>query len=598
MKKTAARQKQSRRKASNSPIRATLQELLKEENVNASPEEILAALVEEYGVEAIMDLIAQMSGPVEEMSAPEADEARDVEDPAAEADASELQGSGEALPPDLVEAFKKLLALAGRSKKPSKRRHVPDDDDDDDDELDRRVRALERQARREQSQSRSQQHAAPNDLYPIAPRGTGSRIEVMSRFDGMTPEQMALGYILLEANQPRALRGRMSPVSQEYLKEMTYKTAVGIERGDSELNDPEIRKNFVRKDGRAIRANEVMQTDDAGVGLEWVKDLQGTTMWETIRQNTPVWDRAIALGMDNAEIPQGYNAETIPLEGADPSWYVAPGTTDIDTSSGMATPTFATSKIGTGEKAVNVAKLSVAMVFQQELVEDSIVPIVQEAQRKIQVTSAEQIEMILLRGDVTLTANSNINLIDGTPASAPTRPAYTLLDGWAHLPLVVNTANARDAGATLDEDDYLLLLPLLGPEGKYATDLDRVMFVVDNSTYFASLRIAALKTHDVFTNATIENGVLTRIWGIEVLRSAQLGKANTNGMISGTGSNNTKGRILLVRPDQWVSRWKRRLQTDVTYFAYQDVTQVVAHMRWGIAYRDNEAAALSYNVAV
>ena len=64
-----------------------------------------------------------------------------------------------------------------------------------------------------------------------------------------------------------------------------------------------------------------------------------------------------------------------------------------------------------------------------------------------------------------------------------------------------------------------------------------------------------------------------------------------------TPAGNTLGRIVLVRPDQWKSRWKRRQQTEVTYYPYADVTQVVAHMRWGLAYMDSDSVAVAWRRA-
>lgn len=428
------------------------------------------------------------------------------------------------------------------------------------------------------------------------------RVEVASQYQHLSPDEMALGYILLEGAQPRGLRGHAPVASDEYMRAMAYKTAQEIERGKGAAVDYAVRSKFpfvntsdvMRSDvGNAIRANEIM-TGGSTQGAEWIYDLQGTTLWESIRNDTPIYQAMLAKGMDEAEIPQGFDSELIPLEGSDPSWYVAAGASDVD-SSGTPVGTFNISKFGTGQKAVNVAKLSVAMDFRRELEEDSIINIVQEAQRKIRVSATEQMDYILLNGDTVLTANTNINLIDGTPAAAPARPSYTLLDGMVKLAL--SSANTSyDCDSTFDETDFLNIFKKL--PSTHRQNRDRLMYVLDSDTGIAASNIASLKTRDVFSRATLEEGVLTSIWRIDVMETGFMYLANADGKISATPGNNTRGRIALVRPDQWASRWKRRMQTDVTYYPRQDVTEIVAHLRWGIAYRDAYAAAVGYNVNV
>jgi hypothetical protein len=390
---------------------------------------------------------------------------------------------------------------------------------------------------------------------------------------------------------------------------MAVKTALLIDGGkfDSEEGYAVIRS--FPAEGRAMRrANEVSQMDinyirsgeimngGSTQGAEWIDEVQGTTLWEFIRQETPIYDAMLAKGMDEQELPQGFNSETIPLEGADPSWYVAAGAANVDANSGNATPTYASSKFGTGEANVTVAKLSTALFFQRELEEDSIINIVQEANRKIRISATEQIEFILILGDTATTINTNINLRDGTPATAPTKPSYTLLNGLFKLPLITNTANARDVGAAFNDVDFLQTLALL--PGKYRNAREKLLWIMDSDSALAAANITVFKTRDVYSKATLEEGNLMSIIKIDVMESGQIGLANTSGFVSATPGNNTTGRIGLVRPDQWASRWKRRIQTDVFYDSYADVTRITAHLRWGLAFRDNEASALMYNVPV
>ena len=92
--------------------------------------------------------------------------------------------------------------------------------------------------------------------------------------------------------------------------------------------------------------------------------------------------------------------------------------------------------------------------------------------------------------------------------------------------------------------------------------------------------------------------MLVRIWKAAVLETAFMALANTAGKISGTGSNNVKGRLGVVRPDRVRIRWKRRLQVETIYNGISDTYSVAAHMRWGMGFFDTEATAVTYNVPV
>lgn len=559
-----------------------------------TPESLIAA-AQQDGLEpqTLLDVLQKMAQPQEGMSAaladgnvPGATPAPQIQPPAPQQPAPIVPG-GSQVDPEILAQLQQLLQT----------RNVAG-------------------GRQLVTQQRNQQVAPPipgnyliqpvSNRSPQNPNQTRARavdISMADKFQHIDGDAMALGYMFAE----KAMRGRQqfgeSPVSESYLRAMAYKTARQIQTQKGAATDYAVRAKFPFKTPdevfqsdvtASIRANEIMDGAQNGQGAEWIYDLQGTSLWEAIRNETPVYGAMRSKGMDEAEIPQGFDGELIPLEGSDPTWYVANAAASID-SSGTPIGTFSTSKFGTGQRAISVAKLSVAMNFQRELEEGSIINIVQEAQRKIRVTAAEQIDYILLNGDTATGANTNINLIDSTPAAAPALPSYTLLNGMVKLALSA-AATRRDAGLTFDETDFLATLKKL-PAAK-RQNRDKLLYILDSDTGIAASNIPTLKTRDVYSGATLEEGVLTSIWRIAVLETAFMYLANSAGKISATAGNNTLGRLLLVVPNQWAARWKRRISTDVTYFPFADTTQIVAHMRWGLAYRDTDAAAISYNIPV
>jgi hypothetical protein len=575
-------------------------------------EELMAALASEYGLDAVEAAMTQASqepaseeAPPTELSDVAVDDAVATEIQTIitelEAIAGTVETAPEVDPTALSDIQTRMKALASKTKKPSTKVE-PKRGSTQAELVQRMLQTLATTRSKEQRSKQGEAPAGGHNPVPVRTKPTEqTQVTVSDQFQHLNAADMALGYMLLDSASkvPKNMRSEYPVVSEEYMKALSYKTALAIKAGDPVATNYAVRSRFPFKNPEEVfqsdvkRANEVM-SGASGQGGEWIHELQGTTLWEYIRQETPLYQRMLSMGMDEQELPQGFNSESIPLEGSDPTWYVAGGAANVDANSGAATPTYASSKFGTSEQSVTVAKLSTAMFFQRELEEDSIINIVQEANRKIRISALEQMEYILLNGDTAAGANTNINIIDGTPAAAPSKPSYMLLNGLLKLPLVTNTANAYNISTEFADTDFLSMLALL--PGKYRQDRTKLLFILDSDTALAAANIPTFKTRDTYNPATLEEGTLMKVWKIDIIESGQMPLANASGFVSATPGNNIYGRIALVRPDQWASRWKRRIQTDVFYDSYADSTRITAHMRWGLAYRDSEAAVVGYGV--
>lgn len=553
----------------------TLAELV--QSGNATPEQLIEALLQEPGMtpEKLMQAIGA-GNPPSAMSEPSA--------PAQAPAAAGIQPNAPAIPAPAQPSNNDVLAqiqalLAGRSA-PQTPAPAPT--------------ALTAQALTEVLRAAFNPPAAqpPTTATPNNPIRSGGQtpgyvnVQVTDPYAHLTPEVMALGYELADA-----VRGHHKidlQLSDAYKRAMAEKAMRAKDQGSKAMNDWTVTRSLPWK-----RADEVMQTAPSGTPDEWVKDYNGTSLWESLRADVKLIDLMKKKGMDEGEIPQGFKGETIPLEGTDPTWYNAPEATDLNAASGMITPTFSSSKYGTGEKSVSVGKLSAAITFSREWQEDNLIAALPEIQRKIRVTGAEQLETILLLGDTATGANVNINLIDSTPAAQPAKPAYTVLNGLFKLPLVTYTNGTLDCLNTMSETLFLQILALMPAKSR---NKEKLLYVIDSDSMLVALNIPSVKTKDVNSAATVENGVITRMWGVDLHELPLLTLANTAGKISNTGSNNVRGRGLLIRPDQWVWRWKRRMMTDVVYQGFGDAYLVTAHMRFGVAYRDTDAAKAFVNM--
>ena len=348
--------------------------------------------------------------------------------------------------------------------------------------------------------------------------------------------------------------------------------------------------------GGAVKANELMRNDYSNHGQQWVSAAWSSMLWERIRQQATVLSRIRQI-----EIPPGAGTLTLPVETGGFTFYNVARAADTGTS-GWPDATIAPSKGTTGNKVLTPGKMGARALWNGELEEDGLLPFVEWVRNSLEQDGAEYLESIILDGDRATTATTNINVINGTPNAAD---YYLIANGMRKVALMgASGTNARSAGV-LEDTDFLETVKLMGVGGLNALDRTKVGFIIDINTNWKSLTLPTLKTRDVHSNPTIEDGQLTKIYGYPVHTSSHMHRVSpkrmaqaSDGKIHGTDSNNTTGSILAVRWDQWIFGWKRPMTLEVTRRPRADSDEIVATMRFDLAYRDDEAAAISYGVVL
>lgn len=353
-------------------------------------------------------------------------------------------------------------------------------------------------------------------------------------------------------------------------------------------------KSFLYKSG--VKANEIHQSTLANYGDEWVGVAYSNDLWNAVRQEAKILSK-----FPQFEFPAGMESMVIPIESTDPTWYkVAQSASLTSNPGGIPTNTVTSSQTTTANKTMTLAKLGARQLWTGEVNEDSVIPFANQLFAQLGLSGAEYLESAILDGDTDASATTNINDIAGTPGSTD---YFLAFNGPRKLALITNTANARDGGV-LTTEDYLETVKLMGTGGRNAIDRNKVGFVVDNMTNYKTLTLADVKTRDVNSAATVENGVLSRVYGYDVHVSGHIckggsGLSNSAGKVDlDTLGNNTKGQILAIRWDQWRFAFRRRMTIETTRIAAADATEIVAIMRAGFVNRDNEASAISYNLTV
>lgn len=537
----------------------TLADMLKPEVLQAgiSPADLIGALVAEYGLEEVQTVIQQL------------------QPPAADAAGDSAAGTMSAL-----SAF-----MAGVKQELENRRSITHNTEV--------VQMLtewkqEKATRQEQQKTLAQQMSAPPLTQTrTAPAGA---IEVAEprKFVARALHELLFGYMVMQASLPEALRGKIQPVSDEYIRVMSGRAVTAIEKNDHIMTDPSVRSLIP-----STRANEVATSTASGGGDEWVPPAWSSTIWERVRNNR-IFEEIQKRGMRIEEVPQGEESITVLLEGADPTVYTLSQKTDL-AASGRPDVNVGITRIGTANTTLTPGELGMAVAYSDVFEEDSLIRVMAQYSYQMDQKAEETVEQLFINGDVATGASVNINLIDGTPATGLATPYYIASDGALKYALVTGSSTSRDGTVVLDETDFRLTLKLM-PSG-IRTRKGQCLFIIDSDTHSAALDIPAVKTEDVKrTNATIVSGLLTNVFGVDVLESGFMLLANSAGKIPNAGG--TLGRILCVYAPYWAMGWKRRITIETDRDILSGDNIIVAKMRVGFKPRGAGAATTTYNLGV
>ena len=423
-----------------------------------------------------------------------------------------------------------------------------------------------------------------------------AKFENLWKYDNLSIPDMAVTIGILDA--AKAIGRSRHGASEDARRALAVKL-VEDKNQDGVFNAAKMQmRNDIK--GVAMKANELNQSTLANYGDEWIGVTYSNELWRMVAIDAPVMGR-----LPVKVVPQGSESIIIPLESTAPVFYKVTQASAQAANPGAITETVTTSRVGTGSKTLSVSKLGAADQYTGELEEDSLIEWAPEVRKRLTEQAIRVLEHMGIDGDTAAGATTNINSIGGTPASTD---SYLMFNGFRKLALVTNTANSRSAGV-LTVEDYLETVKLMGLAGTNAVDRNAVLFITDLHTHWMTSQLTEVKTRDVYSQPTIENGVLKSLWGYNIVASPYMHwanqdatyglKANTSGKVDlTTVANNTTGSILAVRPDQWMLGYKRRMTFEIERSARADATTIVCMMRVGMVNRDDEASAISYNVTL
>lgn len=343
----------------------------------------------------------------------------------------------------------------------------------------------------------------------------------------------------------------------------------------------------------SFRANELDAVATSGQGLQWVKTVYGDTVWEAARE-VRIWQDLARKGMREQEVPLGSNKMIVFTEGSDPIAYNASEAVSVD-SAGRPEVKANVSPFGTGNVEKTLSYTKVASAFTQRLQDSTPVNLASQLNFQMMEKMQETVEQLLMNGDTATGANTNINLIDGTPATGLSKPYYTGFDGFRKFAIVTNTGQGYDAGGVINKDTFKTILGKL--PSKLRSRKDKLVYILSAGAEQAALSIPELLTRDVAGEgwALLETGVFKRIWGIDALTTGFIIPSNAAGKNPASAPATGFGTVILMYAPYWEIGFQRKFEIEIDRDILSDTNVYVGGFSLGLVSRSTNALTLAYN---
>jgi hypothetical protein len=432
-----------------------------------------------------------------------------------------------------------------------------------------------------------------------SPQNNGfNRVQVGEnlKYAHLSATDMAYGAMLFAAKynpnaKPNATLAETG-LSEDYLRTMAHKASKHVE---SNPYGNDSKANYAIKAALPswIKADELNATNIATQGAEWVGNYVGNDFWFTPSGNL-IWDRMVSAGMRVRDLPDGYGTYQMFNEGTDPIVYSPPEANDL--SSGQPEITIKQSPFGTGDATVTPGKMGARVIVTQELIEDSVITVLPQLQQQMRRVMSEHRDKLLINGDTVITANTNINLIDGTPGTGDARPYYLAANGLRKYALVTNASTqAVSAAGAVSLSWFRRARSLL--RDVFRENNGDIVYLVNTLTHDAMLAFPELATWSERQQyATIESGVVENVYGSPIIATTRLPLTNVDGKVSATPANNIYGTIMAIYADAIVAVVKRDITVKSFEYIRSDATEFVVTTRAGIGFRDAQSVAIIHGI--
>lgn len=285
---------------------------------------------------------------------------------------------------------------------------------------------------------------------------------------------------------------------------------------------------------------KALSSTGAGTGDEFVPTAFSAEVAERLSKVNPalrvLGERSIRMPSNPYRIPTNPSLPTV--------YYVSEGAT------------VGSSDAGTGGADLDARKLGARQVYSGELEEDSIIPIMPFVEKNLVEALQDAVEHCLLFGDETTTANTNINLIDGTPTTTAGSASFYLgSDG-----LVKNCFATNGKKKDINADIVGGFADVMALMDVGALSMERLCAFSNVQASFKYMANSSFTTVEkIGDRASLLRGMIGIIFGVPFYPSSGIPKTNATGRVEATANNNSKGSVLIVNKPGVVVGYKRPL---------------------------------------
>lgn len=330
------------------------------------------------------------------------------------------------------------------------------------------------------------------------------------------------------------------------------------------------------------KADEANHTTNVGEGAEFVDTQLSTNILTKLRERenfSSKFPSAIDMPTSTYELP---------IEGADPVFNYTGENTDVPGTE------YGNSKAGTGKITLVAKKFTAITYLSGELDEDGIVNMRGYVENKMSLAYGETLDKVLINGDTETGATGNVNSDDAAPAAGS---YYLAADGLRKT--AIANGNVVDAGA-LDLADIRESRSQLGENGNKGLNPNELVLGVGTDVYYKLLALTQAETVEKFGGAaTVVNGTLAAIDGIEVVPSGFIPKTEADGKVSSvTPANNTLGTAILTYKEDVIRGFKRNIKTFVEYLPATDQFRITAHFRYAQLIKTTKSVSAIINITL
>jgi HK97 family phage prohead protease/HK97 family phage major capsid protein len=392
------------------------------------------------------------------------------------------------------------------------------------------------------------------------------RAKKVKRFQEMHDVVM-LANIMLE-EKAKANRRKYLP-AWEYVKQ-----SFGEERDGIKSLRRLVREwNMVGDELTGGELSKALATGAAGLGAEFIPTAFSAQLIDQVRASLVIPGRFMQFQAPSDPWKFPVNSADIYGVGVAQSTAVPSAFDAGATATGTANVTFTHSKMRMRD------------FVSAEEIEDSIVAIVPYVNNKFAIGAAKTLERALINGQrAGVHQDNDVEVI--TEVTAGFRRGIAgcpLWDGlrWLCLNPAAGVTAKLDAGGTgaYILDDYPDSMTFMGKYG-LPNEINNCFVTMGYAAYYLALKFAGLKSiADFGPFATVVNGVLTKLYGMDVIPSGEFPVNLAATGVNTVGGPNTTTAALIVNQNAFAVTYRRGFQLEAVRWAAQDQFEILGFMR-------------------